>query len=455
MPTKAQSPASLGERLRRIGVEVRQADDGGATAGWIPVSPVPFRTLGAAFTVSRVRFYAIDGKRIKLSHPRLFFDLPAIDVSQFSRANQIERSLRLSWEKRLAELHDAERWLEQLGADVETQLHGTRLGLHLTGVGGPAALVRRTHEIVLPSSGALSHKICAEPSHRVFRPQVPAELPSELEMSVTQQMQRVAVSPKPLHRSAPIGDGSASRVKLVETPKRILLLDDLANDLASVESALLTRGFDYQSFRDSARALEAFRQASFDLVISGVRMSRCDGLEFTSRVRELAGIERLPVVLLDEFENRSNAKAAIVAGAAAYLWKPFEWEEAGEMLVDLIEHPSQRRFTRYGIRLQMRVAHAEGTSTERTETIARGGIALRTPRDPPVGSLERYLIRMPTPLEPVEVEGVVVTRVTLPGQASVISGVRLGSFGQGSEARWIQLIEALERRQQPSDRRRD
>jgi CheY-like chemotaxis protein len=445
----------IGERLRRIGVEVRLADHGAALLGWLPLSPVPFRTLGPAFTVARVRFYALDAKRIKFSSPRMFFDVPAIDVSQCNSGAQIEQALRRAWEKRLGGLRDAEGWLDRLGADVESQVHGTRLALHLTGESGPPALVRSATEILLPSCGPLKNKVVTGHRDRIHRPWPGLDLSSELEMGAMAQMSRVAVPPRRLDSTSPLLNVAASAPKPVETAPRILLLHDGANDLGTVESALRVRGFDFKVFRDLARALEAFHEETFDLVISGVRMPRVDGLEFTSRVHGLAGVERLPVVLIDETENRANARAAIVAGASAYLWKPFAWEDTGDTLLELIERPARRRFTRYRIQLALRVEHSAGVSTERTDAVARGGLSVRTSRDPPVGSLERYRIRMPPPLEPVEAEGVVVTRVTIPGKASVISAIRLLRFGPGSEARWIKLIEALERRKSPGDRRRD
>lgn len=455
MADQREDARLLGERLQRLGVEVRLVDGGAGLLGWLPLSPIPFRTLGPAFTVSRVRFYAMDRKRIKFSHPRMFFELPAIDVSQCHSSAQIENVLRRAWEKRLGDLRDAEGWLDRLGADVETQIHGTRLTLHLTGESGPAAIVRSAKEILLPSIGPLKDKMVAGPRDRCHRPLPGLDLSSELEMGVTAQMERVAVAPRRLKTSHRLVDAGTAPVKSAEIAPRILVLDDASNDLATVVSALRVRGIDFQSFRDPARALDAFRSSTFDLVISGVRMGRVDGMEFTSRVRGLAGVERLPVVLLDESENRANARAAIVAGASAYLWKPFTWQQTGDTLIDLVEHPSQRRFTRYKIRLAMRVEHPGGVSTERSESVARGGMSVRTTRDPAVGSIERYRIRMPSPLEPVEVEGLVVTRVTIPGKASVISGIRFMRFGAGSESRWIRLIEALEKRITPNDRRRD
>lgn len=451
--TSGEDARFLAERLRRIGVEVRVPEDGEVMHGWLPLSPIPFRTLGAAFTVARVRFYALDHKRIKFCEPRVFFDLPVIDVSQCHSGAQIENALRQAWEKRLADLRDAESLLDRLGADVQSQANGTRLVLHLTGESGPPALVRSPTEILLPSSGPLANKIVAGHRDRCHRPLAGLDLSSELDMAMSAQMKRVAVAPRRLGSGAPVVGVPPAPDKPVESSPRILLLDDPANDLESVKSALRVRGFDFKSFRDASRALDAFHQSTFELVISGVRMARIDGLEFASRVRGLAGIEALPVVLLDEAENRTNARAAIVAGAAAYLWKPFAWEEAGETLLEMIEQPSQRRFTRYAIHLPMRAEHRAGVSTERTESVARGGIAVRTLRDPAPGSVERYRIRMPSPLDPVEVEGVVVTRITIPGKASMTAGVRFLRFGPDSESRWIRMIEALEKRAAAADQR--
>ena len=94
----------------------------------------------------------------------------------------------------------------------------------------------------------------------------------------------------------------------------------------------------------------------------------------------------------------------------------------------------------------MRTDSSVGNWDELTELVARGGICLRTRRDILPGAIERYRIDLPSPLAPIDVEGDVMSRATLPGYASVLAGIRFRNFLDGGEPRWIRVIEALAQR---------
>ena len=77
---------------------------------------------------------------------------------------------------------------------------------------------------------------------------------------------------------------------------------------------------------------------------------------------------------------------------------------------------------------------------------------MRTRRDVLPGATERYRIHVPAPLEPVDVDGDVIARATLPGYASVLAGIRFRRFLDEGEARWIRVIEALARQTESDGR---
>ena len=111
------------------------------------------------------------------------------------------------------------------------------------------------------------------------------------------------------------------------------------------------------------------------------------------------------------------------------------WDAIGESVLDLLDHTAYRRYGRFPARLTVRTAKSAGAWDELTELVARGGICLRTRRDVLPGATERYRIHLPAPLAPVDVEGDVIARATLPGYASVLAGggegfaFELASFG--------------------------
>jgi hypothetical protein len=171
-------------------------------------------------------------------------------------------------------------------------------------------------------------------------------------------------------------------------------------------------------------------------------------------VREIPGLDRLPLVLLDTRPTAAQKAEAERAGATAYFPKPLDWLQAGGRIMDLLEHLSRRRFSRYSARLAVR-ARSEGDTRETTETVARGGFSLQSRRDLEAGSVERLSLALPRPLPPIEVDGLVVASHALPGCAAINAGIQILRFQGDGESRWIRVIEELARRSrrlgQPSD----
>ena len=238
---------------------------------------------------------------------------------------------------------------------------------------------------------------------------------------------------------------SAADPEIVRVP-RVLALEEEPLAAQAMQAALSGQGFDVFAYHDPGRALEAFHEKSFDLVLADARMRRADGMEFTARVQELAGIEKLPVVLVDERANSAMQRAAHAAGASAYWAKPMSWTEISATLADLIEATSWRRFVRYRLRLPVEVSLGARATSELTHTIARAGVSVATRREVQPGVIERYRIKLPRPLPPIAVDGMVVTRLAQPGSVTLVAGVQFLRFVDDGEVHWIRLIEELARR---------
>ncbi len=72
-------------------------------------------------------------------------------------------------------------------------------------------------------------------------------------------------------------------------------------------------------------AMDILHQASFDLILSDVKMPGMDGFELLNRIR--ADYPDLTVVMLTAFGNIESAVKAIKAGAYDFIAKPFERDE--------------------------------------------------------------------------------------------------------------------------------
>jgi len=345
----------------------------------------------------------------------------------------------------MRDLGEALVWLRRLRAPSQLVAAGARLRFVDEAAGGVD--VRSPREVLLPSTGALAERSLTTPADRRFRPLASLESANELALAIASAAKERAERSALVREPEPPDDAGPIAAKRT---RRALALTTSPESLSQLHSELALREIALEVFRDPARALAAFGAHSYELVLIDVHLGREDGFEVTQRFRALPGVEQLPIVLVDDRNSGGNRAAARDAGAALYLARPLRWAEMGETLLDLLDHGAVRRYERFPARLTVRTAKSAGAWDELTELVARGGICLRTRRDVLPGATERYRIHLPAPLEPVDVEGDVIARATLPGYASVLAGIRFRRFLDEGEARWIQVIEALARRDERS-----
>ena len=453
MADAARHTRFLVKRLEEIGQDTKHASGETFARGELPLSPTPFQTLERPFVISKARFYTLGHQKLKFHEPEVFFDLPAVDIARARTVADLESALRHAWSRHIKDLRSAREWLGSIGAETRVASHGARLLLPIASERTPPVYVKSSSELQLPSGGPLAEVSLGDPRERRHRPLRSLEHSSELELGISGEMVRLA------RKNARSAERQAASTSLAEPDgavihmPRVLVLDDEAITLAMIEAALAGHGFDVDTFQDASRALASFRRRSYDLVVADARLRRIDGLEFTARLQELAGIEKLPVVLTDDRANSATERAAQAAGASAYIVKPVSWADAGELLADVLDATNWRRFIRYRARLSVEVSVGARIETELTQTVARGGISLRTRRDMLPGSVEHYRIALPRPLPRIEVDAAAVMCLAQPGAATLVAGLRFLRFRGDGETHWIRLIEELARRS--ANRRRN
>jgi DNA-binding response OmpR family regulator len=111
-----------------------------------------------------------------------------------------------------------------------------------------------------------------------------------------------------------------------DDPARILVVDDVPENVRLLEAVLEAHGYDVVSAMDGHAALDLALSASPDLVLLDVMMPEPDGLAVCRRLREQEETAVLPVIMLTASEG-SEKRTAIEAGADDFLPKPFNREE--------------------------------------------------------------------------------------------------------------------------------
>lgn len=108
----------------------------------------------------------------------------------------------------------------------------------------------------------------------------------------------------------------------VETPLKVLVVDDEVENLELVERSLFPK-FDVQGCPDPNRALDAIREQSFAVVISDHRMPGMTGVELLSQVSAIA--PDCVRILLTAYADLDTALDAVNRGrVSAILRKPMD-----------------------------------------------------------------------------------------------------------------------------------
>ena len=106
---------------------------------------------------------------------------------------------------------------------------------------------------------------------------------------------------------------------------RILVVDDVPQNVRLLEAILEPRGYDVVSASDGVVALEVVESAKPDLVLLDVMMPELDGYAVCRRLRERDETAVLPVIMVTS--SGTEKTKAIEAGADDLIEKPFSHDE--------------------------------------------------------------------------------------------------------------------------------
>jgi two-component system nitrogen regulation response regulator GlnG len=120
-------------------------------------------------------------------------------------------------------------------------------------------------------------------------------------------------------------------------PLNVWLVDDDASIRWVLERALRQGGMAPTAFDQADTALAALRRDRPDVLITDIRMPGRSGLELLTQIR--ASQPELPVIVMTAHSDLDSAVAAYQGGAFEYLPKPFDIDQA----VDLVRRAAQQR----------------------------------------------------------------------------------------------------------------
>ena len=112
--------------------------------------------------------------------------------------------------------------------------------------------------------------------------------------------------------------------------KPVWIVDDDRSIRWVIEKALSREGIAFNSFSSAQEALDALGASSPEVLVSDIRMPGRSGLELLQAVKQRH--PAVPVIVMTAYSDLDSAVAAFQGGAYEYLPKPFDIDQA----VDLI-----------------------------------------------------------------------------------------------------------------------
>ena len=110
----------------------------------------------------------------------------------------------------------------------------------------------------------------------------------------------------------------------------VWIVDDDASIRWVLERALKQAGMSPIAFEDADSAMSALRRGEPDVLVTDIRMPGRSGLELLDDVRTRR--PKLPVIVMTAHSDLDSAVAAYQGGAFEYLPKPFDIDQAVELV---------------------------------------------------------------------------------------------------------------------------
>jgi DNA-binding response OmpR family regulator len=121
--------------------------------------------------------------------------------------------------------------------------------------------------------------------------------------------------------------------------KHVLIADDEANIVISLEFLMKREGHRVTVARDGDAALEAIRRERPDLVLLDVMMPGRSGFEVCQAVRADEALAAVKILMLSAKGRDTDLAKGSALGADAYMTKPFSTRELADKVRSLLGGP--------------------------------------------------------------------------------------------------------------------
>lgn len=108
--------------------------------------------------------------------------------------------------------------------------------------------------------------------------------------------------------------------------KKILAVDDDASVCDFYQQGLALMGFDVSVAMSAAKAKEALKTGSPDLILMDIMMPDQDGISLTRDIRNDPKTSHIPIIVVSGLADAGTLNDALLFGAVDYVVKPIDLE---------------------------------------------------------------------------------------------------------------------------------
>lgn len=116
----------------------------------------------------------------------------------------------------------------------------------------------------------------------------------------------------------------------------VWIVDDDRSIRWVLEKAMQADGITVRAFEDGNSIIDELEKSRPDVLVSDIRMPGIDGLQLMSEIKQVA--PTLPIIIMTAYSDLDSAVSVYEGGAFEYLPKPFDVDEAVELVQRAIAH---------------------------------------------------------------------------------------------------------------------
>ena len=163
-------------------------------------------------------------------------------------------------------------------------------------------------------------------------------------------------------------------MKRTKATGKILLVDDMIENLSLLSDLLTNNGYSVSSSIDGATALKYLEKNSPDIILLDIKMPEMDGFELCRQIKANQTTRHIPIIFISALSEVNDKVKAFAVGGVDYVTKPFQVEEVlarvdTHMTIQKIQRQLKQEVTvRKEAQQNLQVAYDEVEKTVKVRT---------------------------------------------------------------------------------------